>query len=96
MPALALAVAFASAPACRRRLAFSYSPNRTWAMSGVSPENGSLRSSAAAPAPVTRRRSRQSCGMARAQLASPPPPILTLFRHLSSTLSIVTSLPLRR
>ena len=67
MPA---AAALASAPACRRRSAFSRSPSCTCAMSGVSPENGSLRSSAAAPVPVTRRRSKQSCVMAHAQSIS--------------------------
>ena len=67
MPA---ATALGSAPAWRRRLAFSYSPSCTCESRGVSPEQGSLRSSAAFPAPVTRRRSRQSCGMAHAQLIS--------------------------
>ena len=78
MPA---AAALASAPACRRRSAFSRSPSCTCAMSGVSPENGSLRSSAAAPVPVTRRRSKQSCMDHTTQVEQGTTPV---YRHTSS------------
>ena len=90
MPA---AAAFASAPACRRRSAFSRSPSCTCAMSGVSPENGSLRSSAAAPVPVTRRRSKQSCVWTRLHKLTSALLLSPVYRHTCSMLdaSAVTS-----
>jgi hypothetical protein len=80
VPAVA---ALGSGPAWRSRLTFSYWPS--CAMSGVSPENVSLLSSAVTPAPVTRRRSGSPVVWPRHNL---PP----LHRHSSSTPSIVTSL----
>ena len=87
------AAAFASAPACRRRSAFSRSPSCTCAMSGVSPENGSLRSSAAAPVPVTRRRSKQSCVWTRLHKLTSALLLSPVYRHTCSMLdaSAVTS-----
>ena len=67
MPAVA---ALASAPARSRRQTLSYSPSRTCAMSGVSSENGSRRSSASFPVPTTRRRSRQSCSMVSSSICA--------------------------
>ena len=88
------AAAFASAPACRRRSAFSRSPSCTCAMSGVSPENGSLRSSAAAPVPVTRRRSKQSCVWTRLHKLTSAL-LLSIVTHARCSMHLLSLLPLR-